>query len=449
MHLIRLLKKDLATEISTWVERELISVEQARSICRLYGVDYDTIRSSSTGYRLLIVLGFLFIGLALITVIGANWDAIPRGARLGGLLALTAGTHLLARRYRLADRTSAATGLFALGNLFYGASIILVAQIYHLGEHMPNGVFWWALGTVPFAVLLCSPLLALMSGLLSLVWLYLEFTTGFLESWFFVIAFPLFLMAEFYVLVRGRPSVLLFLAFVASLILWFQILLGTIWMDPRGGLVWSEEHIFVGAALFILAHAAADWLQAEKTAKVKDCGAVLSVWTLRLALVGMLVLSFESPWHRLLAADWDHHATMWIAVAAPMAASLWLGWKTGKLAIVVPLVAVAGGTMATVVLAGAHADPENLDALATWLQVLDNVGLVAAGTWLIVRGTSIGASHHFFLGIAVILLTALMRYMDLIGDYVGGAILFLAFAALLLGAARYWERRPGREVAGP
>ena len=35
------------------------------------------------------------------------------------------------------------TGLFFLGNLFYGASIILVAQIYHLGEHMPDGVFWW------------------------------------------------------------------------------------------------------------------------------------------------------------------------------------------------------------------------------------------------------------------------------------------------------------------
>ena len=101
MRLIRLLKKDFATEISTWVDQQLISVDQARSICRLYGVDYDRIRSRSTAYRVLVVLGFLFIGLSLITVIGANWDTIPRAVRMAGLFVLTAGTHGLAmRQYR-------------------------------------------------------------------------------------------------------------------------------------------------------------------------------------------------------------------------------------------------------------------------------------------------------------------------------------------------------------
>ena len=163
MRLIRLLKKDLATEISTWVDQQLISVDQARSICRLYGVDYDRIRSRSTAYRVLVVLGFLFIGLSLIAVIGANWDTIPRGVRMAGLLVLTAGTHGLAMRQYRSGRTSPAVGLFILGNLFYGASIILIAQIYHLGEHMPDGVFWWALGSLPFAVLLCNTWLTLGS----------------------------------------------------------------------------------------------------------------------------------------------------------------------------------------------------------------------------------------------------------------------------------------------
>ncbi len=40
---------------------------------------------------------------------------------------------------------------------------------------------------------------------------------------------------------------------------------------------------------------------------------------------------------------------------------------------------------------------------------------------------------------SAILLTAFMRYVDLIGDYVGGALLFAVFAALLLGAAKYWK----------
>ena len=446
MRLIRLLKKDLASEISSWVEREIISVEQARTICRLYDVDYEAIRSRSTGYRVLVVLGFLFIGLALITVIGANWDTIPRGVRMGGLLALTAGTHVLALRHHLSDRTSLATGLFVLGNLFYGASIILIAQIYHLGEHMPDGVFWWALGSLPFAALLRSPWLALMSGLLALVWLYLEYTTWLLNATFLAFAFPVFLSVELYVLARARANALLFLTFVASLILWFQTALGAIWMDGRNRAEWSAEQVFVGAALFIVAHAAGHWLHAHDGVKAKDYGALLSVWTLRLALVGMLVMSFELPWERLITAEWNHQASMWIVVATLAAAALWLGSKTGTLAPLLLPAALAGGTMVAVVVTGTHADPANLEVHAAVFQVLDNVALVAAGIWLIVRATATGASHLFFLGVATILLTAFLRYTDLIGDYVGGAILFLAFAALLLGAARYWKRRQGREV---
>ena len=448
MRLIRLLKKDLATEIATWVDRELISVEQARSICRLYGVDYDEIRSRSTAYRVLVILGFLFIGLALITVIGANWDAIPREVRMAGLLALTAGTHGLALRHHLSDRTSLATGLFVLGNLFYGASIILVAQIYHLGEHMPDGAFWWALGSLPFAVLLRSPWLALMSGLLALNWLYLEHKAWLLDATFLSFAFPVFLAVELYVLARARASALLFLTFVASLILWFQTVLVTIWMEERSRSVWSAEHVFVGAALLIVAHAAGHWLNARDGAKARDYGALLSIWTLRFALVGMLVMSFELPWERLITAQWNHQASMWIVVAALAAAALWLGSKSGTLTPILLLAALAGGTMAAVVVTGAHADRANLEVHAAVFQVLDNVALVAAGIWLIVRATATGASHLFFLGVATILLTAFMRYVDLIGDYIGGAVLFMAFAALLLGAARYWKRRPRPEVPG-
>ena len=98
MRLIRLLKKDLAQEISTWVDRDLISADQAESICKLYGVDYQSIRSLSTGYNLLVSLGYLFVGLAVITLLGANWDDIPRGLRMTGLLVLTLGIHGLGLR---------------------------------------------------------------------------------------------------------------------------------------------------------------------------------------------------------------------------------------------------------------------------------------------------------------------------------------------------------------
>jgi len=112
MRLIRLLKNDLAKETATWVDKDLISLDQARSICSEYDVDYDSSESYSAGYRLLVALGYLFIGLAVITLLGANWDEIPRGVRMAGLMAITLGTHSLGFRSYLIGNESSAIGFF-------------------------------------------------------------------------------------------------------------------------------------------------------------------------------------------------------------------------------------------------------------------------------------------------------------------------------------------------
>ena len=449
MRLIRLLRRDLAAEVATWVDREIVSVDQARAICRLYDVDYDAMRSRSTGYRILVGLGLFFIGLALITVLGANWDEIPRAARMAGLAALTAGTHALALRCHLRGRTATGTGLFFLGNLFYGASIILVARIYHLGEHMPDGVFWWALGSLPIGVLLRNPWLTLQTALLALTWLHLEHRYDFLVgAAFFASVFPLFLAAELYVLVRARANVPLFLTFAASVFLWFQNSLGPMWHDGAGRFKWSGELWFVGAALLLLAYATGRWLHAKEGAKEKDYGAALSVWTLRLVLVGMFVLSFESPWRELLRDDWTHQGPMWAVVGGLGAAALWLAARAGALRTLLAPVALVAGTMVAAVIVAAWSETDPPVEYAVWFQVLANAALIGAGIRLIFHGATAGVSQWFFLGVATILLTAFIRYMDLIGDYVGGAVLFLAFAALLLGAARYWKSRQGREARG-
>jgi len=82
---------------------------------------------------------------------------------------------------------------------------------------------------------------------------------------------------------------------------------------------------------------------------------------------------------------------------------------------------------------------------AVYFQVVYNLMLIATGIWLIIRAIQDGISHYFFLGVATVLLTAFMRYVDLIGDYIGGAAIFMVFAVVLLGSARYWKRRLSRE----
>ena len=434
MRLIRLLKKDLAREIADWVDKDLMTREQAQSICSLYDIDYDNLDSRSIGYRLLIALGYLFIGLALITLIGANWSDIPRAVRMAGLLALTLATHGIGIHAWLLGNQQGAAGFFLLGNLFYGASIILIAQIYHLGEHMPDGVYWWALGSLPFGLLLQNSWLMLFSCLLALLWFFLEFSLG-----FFPATLPLFLAAGIYVLVKGRSSILLFLTVVAGIGFWVEALLSVLWADSRYHLNIHPEHFFVSIALFLLAYATSLWLANQPGIKAKDYGAVLLVWCLRFGLILLFVLSYGFAWEELIESHWQHAPSMWAITLAICGASLWLGYKSNKTTTLAGITAFA---LLSMLLLSVTRDP----AMAVYYQVVYNIALVCSGVWLIVRGINAGVSHYFFAGLATILLTAFLRYIDLIGEYVGGAALFMVMAAILLGAAKYWKHQQTREA---
>ncbi|WP_036229751.1 DUF2157 domain-containing protein [Marinobacterium jannaschii] len=432
MRLFRLFKRDLAQEVSGWVEQGLISRDQGLSICQLYGADLDGRRNHSAGYLILITLGYLFIGLALITLIGANWEDIPRAVRMGGLVVLT----LTTQGYALYSYTRAppggglkVTGLFLLGNLFYGASIILIAQIYHLGEHMPDGIFWWALGSLPFGVLLRDAWLMLFSLLLAFIWFFVEFNLG-----FFPTLFPLFLVAAVYVLVRGGESKLLFLSAVLACFVWIEGLLSQLWQERGYGFSFSEEHFVVTVALFILAYACSHWLSLRKDHAYRDYGVVLSLWSMRFAMLVMFVLSFEEPWRELIRTGWHHAPSMWglVGIICCMAVAIAARCQRWRQTTALSLFSILSVALL-------QATDQRSDAVL--FQIGFNIALVCWGIYLILRGIQQGSSHYFFLGVVAVLLTAFIRYIDLIGDYVGAAIMFMVLAALLLGAAKYWKHQ--------
>jgi uncharacterized membrane protein len=56
-------------------------------------------------------------------------------------------------------RRTASEVAFFLACLFDGAAIALVAQIFHINSDKPDGIWWWAVGTLPFALVLDTLLL--------------------------------------------------------------------------------------------------------------------------------------------------------------------------------------------------------------------------------------------------------------------------------------------------
>jgi len=431
VRLIRLLKRDLAREVREWVDEGLIDEPQGERVCARYGVDYRN--PDAHGYGILVVLGYLFVGLALLTLVGANWDEIPRWLRTSGLIVLVLIANGLGLRSYLAGQRTTAVGWFFLGALLYGTAIMLIAQIYHLGEHYPDGILWWALGVLPFAVLLGSGLLTGLMLLLAFVWFFVEAGLD-----FFPAVFPLFLAAAGHYLWKQGRSGMIFLLIMAGAVLYLEYALSW-WLSEYPGFELHPENLVLGVGLLLLLQALAQWLDARTGHDAIDYAALLQAWVLRFFMITLLALSFRETWAELARMGLTQPGVA-IGTALACSALTLLILRAARRPLFPMLLSVAFylGMLGVFILA-----PNG--ELALELQVATNLMLITLGTRLIVRGILDRQSHVFYIGVTSILLTALLRYFDLVGDYLGAAILFAVFAAILLGAARFWKSRE----AGP
>lgn len=430
MRLIRLLKHDLARETAHWVDDGIINREQAEQICARYGADFNPAQQHSWGYRALVTLGYLFIGLALITLIGNNWDELPRALRMTGLISLTLLTNLYAWLQFQRDQISSAQGFFFLGSLFYGASIILIAQIYHLGEHMPDGIFYWALGSLFPALLLNSRWLMVNALGLATLWFFVETGMGFYPA-----LFPLFIAAAIWPLRSTQTNLVLFLMVVLATGSWLTFTFAWWWGEHRFDFDVENLALIGGQAL--LAYGVGCYLASQSHHAARDYGAVLHVWCLRFAILTLLLFSFKEPWRELIRENWRQLPLLWLLMLGMTSLGAVLVWRAKR--NLTGYTALSATALAALWLCTGTRAVE----YAVHLQVLTNIVLIIMGVYLLISGIQRGITHYFFLGILVILLTGLLRYIDLIGDYIGGALLFIFFAAILLGAARYWKHRSG------
>lgn len=427
MRLIRLLKSDLAKESVEWVEKDIVSPEQAAQICDLYGIDYYNQSKHSYGYYVLVTLGYLFIGLATITLISENWDEIPRAIRMLGLVSVTLVTNLLAARQYYKGKDNAAIGTFFLGSLFYGASIMLIAQIYHIGEHYPDGIFWWMLGVLPLAILLESVLLMLLATCLAYIWFFVESSLNFFPMFFVV-----FLAVLGWFVISRRRSLLLFISFVIGIGVFAEYSLSWL-MEDHNRFNVTIENMALGAGIFVLFHGVSKWLCNCKESTLIDYGTVLGVWALRFALVTMFILSFSEPWEELIEEHWQLPWFTIIICGVFSVAMLLLTYFSEKKIIFSSLLAIVFNVALWGVI---YTNDESTDVI---FQVIDNIALVVVGVWLIVNGIKQGISYFFYLGIVTIFLIGLLRYVDLVNDYIGATILFMVFAAILLAAAKFMK----------
>lgn len=159
----------LMAEIDRWTAEGLVSPEQATRLRQRYPQPAE-----GPPWALLVFAsaGAVVIGLGIILLFAYNWKDIPKFGKLalifGAVIAAHTGGLVLYRKDGWQRKLGEALSL--LGTMFYGSAIWLIAQIYHIDEHYPNGFLFWALGALALAWVLESIPQALLATVLFAIW---------------------------------------------------------------------------------------------------------------------------------------------------------------------------------------------------------------------------------------------------------------------------------------
>jgi uncharacterized membrane protein len=137
-------QKHLLKDVKRWRTEGWIGADGERKIL-------DDIAARGTGIGLpsaLAVLASVLLGFAAISFVAAHWADMARSLRLILLLSLIAIGYAIAAVFdrRGQKAFSEAAILFAIA--MFGASIMLISQMFHIDGNPPDGVLLWMLGAI-------------------------------------------------------------------------------------------------------------------------------------------------------------------------------------------------------------------------------------------------------------------------------------------------------------
>jgi uncharacterized membrane protein len=451
-------------EIAAWQEIGLVDEERARALLGLYeSKERFEARRQSKGMLTLLALAATFVGLGVLLLVGYNWAEMPAALKVTAVFAALIGTHAagFGLRYQLGWRQASEVAFF-LGCLFYGAAIWLLAQIFNITSSNYDGLWWWAIGALPFALLLDTVLLHLLfAGLLAL-WVGFEVLS--LES-----------------LIWGMPNGGYSLPFLVAPGLWWAyrkksamavgiyvpLLAWWVVLQPIAWKLEANPTMFIGAVgSLMLLIASLHAPRSQMAIPYRFYG---------IALVGatLIPLSFHQFNDSIvknggvLRVDRAHLRLggieevlpIVILVAATLILAVLLEWKSRgdasrpQHSIAESLLEVIKRQTAPFVLLGLFAFlsvyvPAVQEA---WVPtILANLAMLALAFWLIHYGLNVDRGRPFGVGVAYLLLWTVLRYADLFGAFggmLGASLMFFLCGGALLGVALYWRNRKAVSLA--
>ena len=396
----------LREEAVAWVKEAIVTEDQAHAILARYGLAGSetphTLKTLNI-VRALAALGVVLVGAGVLLVVGSNWEAIPKGARLFFLCAATLSAYL--GGYWLAYQRESYPGigkaLTLLGSLLWCSSVFLVGQMYQLqsttsefseqGEYTA-GVAYCFIGTLPMAYILASA----PHMVLSLVALSVLF----------------FLVSE---------------------------------LDPFGNSD-TTRFLLLGCFYYVAGILHRDTVFGGRLRGARALSSAISGFGVGFAVWGAYFLTFEGAFRCSTGgARQSPDQTLWVImgiVAAIGGVVALVRLRTeGRASQYESLFVAALSAIGVWILIGMSGRHHVDDFTASMLAIAFNVLLLAIEVGLVALGWARLKPGMVNAGLVVFFIHLMTRYFDLIGSMLSGGFAFIGAGTILLGGGWALERQ--------
>lgn len=159
-------------QIEQWLKEGTITKDQAQKML----ADTSKYKKEQSSNKLITVfstIGAIVFGIGVILFIASNWQQIPNTIKVLILLGSTFGSYYIGYVLRYQKQTLVKVGasLIFLGALLFGATIFLIAQMYHVNANNHILILIWLAGIIPLVYALKTKPIAGLSSFLFFLWI--------------------------------------------------------------------------------------------------------------------------------------------------------------------------------------------------------------------------------------------------------------------------------------
>ena len=442
----------LVRQLDSWQLHGMMTKDQASSVLGLYATQTELAdRIRKKAMITLMGVAALLIGLGALLLVGFNWETMPSALKLFLLFSALIGAHAIGLFLRFKrDSKLLSEAVFFLACFLYGIGIFLVAQVFHVNAHYPDGVWWWALGVLPFALYADTLLLHILLVSLLAIWCEMEivhfsnFGMWFFGRWASVpnVAYSLPLLVIPGLIWAYQKKSVTAVALYVLLFSWWILLQPFGWHSGVDGLYFVG---LVGGAMLVVS---------ESHESGSRYAIPFRFFGVLLSLGGLLVIStFQLNKHIYRVEPSFTNLVMSLSIVVLTATVIVVAaiMKRRQLRTAVSFVEFvqqnARRQYLPIGLVGVFA----LLLSGQWLAIdplistiVANIAVLLLAGWIAALGIREDRGFTFVAGVLCVLLWAVIRYVDLFGDVggiLGAAMMFFVCGAALFGVAIFWSKR--------